>query len=443
VRVPDGTVTRARRRTSLRSDVLMMLASRIGVLVFATATSAAIARALGPGGRGAVSAGFSFTLLLVQLGGLGITVANPYFAAKDPAARQRIVANSVWLAAILGVLLIGVGVVVEAVAPSALQGLDTAALVVVFAGIPAALGAQFLQSVLLGEGRTAAYNAVDFGIAVLTFAAVLVAVVGFTPEVLPVLLILVGSRLVASLIYLGLLIRDSGPMLSPDVALARHMLRYGLRVYFGLVLAFLVIRLDMLLVNGYLGNDAAGQYAVAVALADAIYILPAVIALNLFAHVARGMGAESTAQVFRSVGLVYGLLCAASIPLSIVVIRVVYGPQFDDAIPLYWWLAPGIFCLGMLNILAQHFAGRGFPLQAALVWFVGLGVNLAINLLFLGSGGAYVASIASTVAYAILLVLHMRMFAHEIGGVAQLRPRLGETLAMARSFRRTRFEPSA
>jgi O-antigen/teichoic acid export membrane protein len=222
------------------------------------------------------------------------------------------------------------------------------------------------------------------------------------------------------------------------------MLKYGLRVYLATLIAFLVIRLDMLLVNGYLGNEQAGQYAVAVALADAMYILPAVIALNLFAHVARGMGAESSAQVFRSVGLIYAVLCIASVPLSIVVIRAVYGPQFDDAIPLYWWLAPGIFCLGMLNILAQHFAGGGFPIRAALVWFVGLGVNLAINLLFLGSGGAYVASIASSVAYAILLILHMRMFAREIGGFAKLRPRVGETVAMARgTLRRARLEPTS
>jgi O-antigen/teichoic acid export membrane protein len=75
---------------------------------------------------------------------------------------------------------------------------------------------------------------------------------------------------------------------------------------------------------------------------------------------------------------------------------------------------------------------------------VGLGVNLAINLLFLGSGGAYVASIASSVAYAILLILHMRMFAREIGGFAKLRPRVGETVAMARgTLRRARLEPTS
>ena len=440
VRMTDAALTRTKRRGSLRSDVLMMLGARLGALLFATATSAAIARALGPSGRGAVSVGFSFTLLLAQIGGLGIMSANPYFAAKDPAARQRIVANSLWMSAILVLVLIGVGSAVEAIAPNVLQGLDTAALVVLFAGIPAALAAQFLQSVLLGEGRMSAYNAIDLGIALLTLVAVLVAVIGFSAGVLAILVVLVASRFLAALVYLGILVRGTALTLAPDFSLARRMLKYGLRVYLATLMAFVVIRLDMLLVNGYLGNAQAGQYAVAVALADAMYILPTVIAVNLFAHVARGMGAESSAQVFRSVGLVYAIVCAASIPLSILVIRIVYGPQFNDAIPLYWWLAPGIFCLGMLTILSQHFAGRGFPIQAALVWFVGLGVNLAINLAFLHSG-AYVAALASTIAYAVLLILHVRMFAREIGGLAKLRPRLGETLTMVRGgFRRARFD---
>ena len=70
-----------------------------------------------------------------------------------------------------------------------------------------------------------------------------------------------------------------------------------------------------------------------------------------------------------------------------------------------------------------------------LVWLPGIAVNLAINLLFLGSG-AYVASLASSVAYALLLVLHVRLFARELGGYAPLRPRVAETIALARGITR-------
>ena len=45
-----------------------------------------------------------------------------------------------------------------------------------------------------------------------------------------------------------------------------------------------------------------------------------------------------------------------------------------------YWLAPGVFSLGLVTVLSHHFAGRGFPLQALTVWFIGLAVNLAIIL---------------------------------------------------------------
>ena len=66
------------------------------------------------------------------------------------------------------------------------------------------------------------------------------------------------------------------------------------------------------------------------------------------------------------------------------------------------------------------------------IWFVGLAVNLAINFAFLPGRGAWVAALASSVAYAILLVLHLWLFAREAGGYASIRPRLRETFQFVR-----------
>ncbi len=66
---------------------------------------------------------------------------------------------------------------------------------------------------------------------------------------------------------------------------------------------------------------------------------------------------------------------------------------------LYYWIVPGVFCLGMLTILSNHFAGRGFPIEAGLIWVAGLALNLAINVAFLTVFGTYIASLASSIAY--------------------------------------------
>jgi O-antigen/teichoic acid export membrane protein len=132
---------------------------------------------------------------------------------------------------------------------------------------------------------------------------------------------------------------------------------------------------------------------------------------------------------------VYGAIVLVSAVLAGPVIHLLYGAAFARSASLYRWLAPGVLSLGLVTVLSQHFAGRGFPFQAMAVWFIGLAVNLAINLLFLSSNGTYIAALSSSIAYTLLLVLHIRLFAREPGGVRQLIPRRGELSALARALR--------
>ena len=408
-----------------------MLPTRLLLLLCGVATSALLARELGPSGRGTVAVAFSVTLLLVQLGTLGVTAANPFYVAREPDTRERLVGNSILLAVVVGTVLAGVGVTFGVLVPGAVAGLESGDLAVASAAIPAALLAQFLQSILLGEGRTVAYNASELTISVLTLAAVAIGAATTQIGVTGALVILVGGRATAAVAFATLTVRR--PRL--DASLARRMLAYGSRVYAATVLAFLVVRLDLMLVNGYLGAEDAGLYAVAIALGDVLYIVPTVVSVNLFAHVARGATDTASAAAFRAVAVIHLVLVGASALFAAPVIELLFGHEFEPAAAVYRWLAPGIFCLGMLNILAQHFAGRGFPLEAMLVWLWGLALNLAINLAFLPSGGVKVAAIASTAAYALLLALHMRMFARDVGGYGVLRPRLDETVALLARIR--------
>ena len=416
----------------LRSDVFMMFGTKALVTVLNIASSIIVARVLGPEGRGSVAVALALTMLLVQLGTFGLTTANPYFTAQDPGSRRRIISNSLVLSAGIGALLIAVGIGLKLGVPSIVKGLTWTQLILALAAIPTMLAALFLHSVLLGEGRTVAYNMGEAVLAVLTVAAQAIVLIGLDGGVTGALWVMVVTQLVAMLAWLALLSRDGWRLARPDASLAMETLKYAFRVYVATLVAFLLIRIDMLMLNAYLGPEDAGHYSVAVALADGMYLIPTVVAVNLFARVARGLGGEASAEVFRSVALLYGALCLISVALAGLAVRYLYGPQFDEAVPLYYWLAPGVFCLGLINILAQHFAGTGFPKEAVLVWFPGLAINIAINVIWLGSEGAYIASLSSSVAYALVLLLHMRMFARDMGGWGVLRPRLGETVRFVR-----------
>jgi O-antigen/teichoic acid export membrane protein len=417
----------------LRSDVFLMLSTKFGVLILSMISSIFVARVLAPSGRGAVAVALSLTLLLVQCGSAGLSTANPYFAAKYPAARDRIIGNSVYLALLIGLVLMGVTVVIKIEFPSVVRGLDWVQLSLVMAALPAALATAYLHSVLLGEGRTVAYNLIELVLAVTWTAVMVVGLEVFEIGVTGALVVMLLGQVTAALCYLVSLVSRAGfswPL--PDIALARSMFGYATKIYVATLLAFLVIRLDMLMVNAYIGTAEVGVYSVAVALCDGLYVLPTVIAVNLFPRVARGLEHESTAQVFRSMFIIFAAICLFTVPFAGIAIQVLYGSAYSDATELYYWLLPGIFCMGMLNILAHDFAGRGYPLEAALVWFIGVAVNVGINVLFLRPGHLYVAALSSTIAYGLLLFLHMRMFARDVGGYRSLIPHMGETIRFVR-----------
>ncbi len=175
--------------------------------------------------------------------------------------------------------------------------------------------------------------------------------------------------------------------------------------------------------NAYLGPRQAGMYSVAVAIAQAMYLLPLAIGVNILPRAARGASAAATAQVFRLLAVVYAGMCLLVAALAQPLIQGAFGARFRPAVPMVYWLLPGIFALGLLVILSSHFAGRGYPWRAAIIWAGGLVFNAVANMILLPRFGTYMASITSSVTYAGVLVAHIRLFTSMSEGDVGLWPR--------------------
>ena len=424
---PEAYVPPAPAR--LRTDVFLTFGGKATVLALGFAIVAVVARELGTAETGSFLVAYSLTLLLSQVGGLGLTTANPYFVAREPSRVSQIVANSLWLAAALGTALALAGASIKVLFPGALEGLGWAPLIVTLVGLPGGLATYLLQSVLLGEGRMVAYNGIEAAQTAVTLLAISVGFVAFDFRLTGTLAVIVAMRYLAAAVYLTLLPRHASLF---DRELARRMLSYGFRAYVAIVLSYLIVRVDLLLVNAFLGQKEAGLYGVAATIADGMFVIPMVISINLFPRVARGDPLQASAEVFRSVAVLYGLLCLVTVPIAGPAITTFFGESYSDATNLYYLLLPGIYAYGMVTILSSHFAGRGFPRAVIIVWILGIALNLVLNVLFLPGRAAWVASVTSSVSYVILLVLHMWLFAREAGGYGVLRPRAREVVKFVR-----------
>lgn len=417
----------------MRNDVLLTVLAKLSVLVLGAATTVIVARRLGPSGRGALASSYALITLLSQLGTLGIGSANPYFTAREPRLRAHIAGNSLWLAGVLGPLMAAVGITAKILLPGALADISWPELSVGMLAVPVLLCSVFMQNIVLGEGRISLYNGVEVGAGLVTVVLLLTILPLAGGGVLLALSLMLAPQLGALACFAAAVRRHGRLLRPPDVALARRMLGYGLRAYVITLLAFMLIRIDLLFVNGIQGSRAAGQYSIAVALADSLFLLPAAVSVNLFARVARGVAdRDLSLGVFQLIAVGYLLLCMLAAVLAGPAISLLFGPAYHPAVALFLWLLPGVYCLGVLEVVANHFAGLGMPRELVLVWLPGLLVNLGMNVVLLPHHPTYFASIASTVAYAIVLVLHLRLFARDLGSWSALRPTFAGTSSLLR-----------
>jgi O-antigen/teichoic acid export membrane protein len=429
---PDPTDDASTPRT-FGFDVVLTTGGKVLFVVCGALLTVLIARTLGPSGQGTFAVAYSLTLLLVQIGSIGLPIANPYFVARDPTARRAVVVHSLWIAVVVAAALTAAVVAIKAVEPDVLRGLSWTETAITLAALPAALATVYLQGVTLGQQRMVWYSLVEISQVGPSLVVLAVSIAVADPDLVDVLLIVAAGR------YLSLLVaayavrgafRDPA---TPRPGLVRQMLGHAARVYLVALLSFALIRLDLLIVNGLLGAEDAGQYSIAAFVTEALIVVPSVISTNLIPRIAKTDDTEVTALVLRVVTVVWGVICVVSVPVAVVGVPLAFGHGYDEAVTLYAWLAPGTFFLGMLSALMAHYWTRGYPPVLVGAWVAGVAVNVAGNVLLLPSLGVTVAPIMSSVTYAGVLMAHMLVFAREAGSWHALAPEPRETIRLMRA----------
>ncbi len=391
---------------NFRSDFFQKVSgtflTRLLLIGVAFVTSVIVTRILGPGGRGLFAVAMALGNMGAQFGNLGLHASNVYYVSQDRKLLGPLTGNSLLVGFGFGSLVaFGVGFLFFFFPDKApVQGWI---LRMGLLWIPVSLAYILLQNLLLGIQEIKVFNVIDLAGKIL--ALILIGGLFFSnrasvENLLGVSLLAVLGTIVAIIARLWVNI-ERVPL--PSFSLFQKNIRYGMKAYWTALFSFLVLKVDLLMVQYIKGAEPAGYYSIASQMADMVLMLPSVIGMILFPKLsAMKDEAEKWDFAWRSAlwtGLFLLLLCGTSALFAPWFIPFFYGRSFTLAVGSFIWLLPGIFFLGVETVAVQFLNSVGFPQRVVWAWAAVLGLNVFLNLWMIPRLGIVGASIDSSICY--------------------------------------------
>ena len=189
----------------------------------------------------------------------------------------------------------------------------------------------------------------------------------------------------------------------PSFELLWSHLGYGFRSFLASFGAYLVLRLDLLLVQYILGATQAGYYSIAGTMADMVYLLPTVTGTILFPKLSAMTNNREkwdfVKKIMALMGGVMIVICSLGALFVKPLVLLLFGGPFLPAVPAFIWLMPGIAFWANSTFPLLYLQSTGMPRQVIYIWGFLISANVILNLLFLERWGIVGAAVISSATY--------------------------------------------
>jgi O-antigen/teichoic acid export membrane protein len=395
-----------------------------------------ISRILGPAGFGAFTVLVTIATIATQLGHLSLQYAQTYLWAT-PSNRNTLVGTAEVLSLVSGTLSGAVAWVVVYLAGGRLvpvPGLWLLALAV--ATVPFAVVVTNLSNLVILGSRINRFNvAYALGAGCQLAAVGALALTGHL-SVQSALATWVGSEIVPALVLL-----HAFPLhrLNFSMALAKRTLSIALRYHVGVVFLFMLLRADILILNGMVGAVQVGRYSLAVAVAELTYLTADAVAQVMLPRQTDSSiedSARLTARLVRASAIV-GLVSSAGILLvSELIVPLVFGQKYNGVLGPLAVLMPGIVALATVRAASGFLVRLNQPVIFSITACGCMALNVALNFALIPQLGIVGSALASSVAYIALATCYVAWTSRAAGiGLREFIPRPAD-LALVRGARR-------
>lgn len=338
------------------------------------------ARMLGPAERGRYFYIVTLAAVAVQIASLGIQSSNTYLIARTPALLAQIMANTLWVAGVGGVVAAAGVLVFDFAIGGPQQSFVFVASVVALT--PSLLLFLYLSNITIALNRPRTFNGLIILNGVVAIAAALAAAYP-SPRLSGFLIAAVAASVVACAVAWIVLMRGVRIPRHFDFALFREGIAFALRAHIATMLGFFMSRMGVVVLRQFSEFADLGHWSVAAQIADALLILPATIGLVLFPALVRAEGAMQRGHQYKAALLRSALLMAAVCVVGAVLARpliaIIFGAAYEPAVAIILALLPGVFFLGLATIASQFLSASGLPWSQVMAWLCGAGLQVLLS----------------------------------------------------------------
>ena len=377
-------------------------------LVFSISTAAIIARYLGPEGKGMFALALLVPGTLVIFLSFGIGVSNVYFVGSRRLDVPTLTKNSVsfaFLATILGACIICV-LLASGWFEALLPQVPTWLIVVALVGFPIGLLNGYFITILQGLQSIITLNIVNLSQGGLTLLFTIILIVGLHLGIAGALISYLGAGLLGLILLTMILRREGGIFKSSwNPLIMRSTLSFGLKGQIGNILQFFNYRLDLFILNYFLGPKDVGIYSVSVGLAELLWYFPNAVSFVIFPKAANTRPELLNNFTQRVLRITLGFTAMGAIGLLFLgkpIISIIYSSTFLGAYVPMLALLPGVVLLGGAKVLTNEIAGRGNPQYNSINAGLALVITVILDLLLIPKYGVLGAALASSTAYTMI-----------------------------------------
>ena len=388
-------------------NTLITFTTRISQLLLGIVTSIIIARVLGPEGRGIYALVILLPMLLIAFANFGIGPASVYYIGKKKYSPLEIFGSNIIFSILLSIFAITIGlVVIFFFGNKVFPGVTKEYLLLALCLIPFKFFLTFVVNILLGLQEIKKYNFINLLRNFIFLALIILFLLWLQYSIKAVIVAQILSLLLTSIVLFFLTKKEvGGVVLSIKKSLFKDFFNYGSKIYLISIFSFLLLRIDMFMINIFLNPIEVGFYSIAVGLTEKIWLISQSAGTVLFPRVCSETNdkklKEFTPFVCRNVLWITVFIATLLFFLSPYVIDLFYSEQFHKSILPFQILLIGAIAISGSRILAKDFTGRGRLQENIYISAFSLILNIILNIIFIPKFGIIGAAWATVISYTI------------------------------------------